>query len=473
MINKFLVTIILFFVIIYSVKTDYAIFDIITFKNNSLNEQEYINYFYNNYNNIIYSKITLGPNKEKYIMEIKSDSIGFTIFNHNCDIPPIDNSKNTSYFPNLANSTTIDFIDDNETIIYGEYFTSILNNKIYIKTNEGEKQVDIDFVFSPRDDSNYTKNLILRPYTCFTLGFITAYIHGIEEIDKVDDYALNLIFQFKREKIISTYNWFIEYDSNNDENGKLILGIKPHNYNKDKYKEENERHINAIINKDKKIYWGIQVNEIFIKNGTDSTMLIKDYMTCSLEPSLGIIIGPVAYKLIMEDYLFKPLIEENKCFKSKNILDNYIIYYCKKGVKDFLKKSNYNNIYFLHRFNGITFELNYEDLFEEKGDYIYFKVFFNKEEADLWRLGKPFLRKYFFSYDLDGSSISFYNFGKTKKQNGKTINIILIVIIIVLIIICSILGFFIAKYLYAAKQKKKGTELMDNDDYDFGSLNSN
>ena len=97
----------------------------------------------------------------------------------------------------------------------------------------------------------------------------------------------------------------------------------------------------------------------------------------SLEPSLGVTIGSNAYKLIIED-LLNPFYETKKCFKSFiYILDStYIMYYCDKDMKNFFKKSYINNINFLHRTFGKTFELNYEDLYEEKGKYIYLKVFF-------------------------------------------------------------------------------------------------
>jgi len=101
----------LFFLNIYSIKNDYVTFDIKTYKNNSNVKEEYLNFYYNNFKNMIYSEIPLGPNKEKYVMEIKDDQFGLTIYNHNCDIPPIDDSKSSTYLPTLANSTIIDFVE--------------------------------------------------------------------------------------------------------------------------------------------------------------------------------------------------------------------------------------------------------------------------------------------------------------------------------------------------------------------------
>ena len=477
--EKYLILlIILIHLNIYLSQHDYVYFDLKTFKNNSISEREYYNYFYNTYNNDIYSEISLGPYKEKYIMELKPDNMRFTIFNNNCDIPPSDGSQTSNYLPTLANSTLIEYINDNLTVIEGEYFVSILENTISLQTNNGEINTKIDYVFSPRNDSDYVKHEILRPYTCFSLGFVIDLLSPTDDIDKVDDFALNLIFQFKKNRIISSYNWFIEYDTNNKDEGKLVLGIKPHDYNRDKYKEENERNIKAIKRKDNKIYWDIEVNEVYLKDEENSKILIN-YLTCSLEPTLGVILGAVGYKIIVEEKLFKPLIDENKCFKS-NISNQYIMFYCNKDMKDYIKKNKYINIYFLHRYIGKIFELNFDDLFEEKGKYLYFKVFFSIKENDIWRFGKPFLSKYFFSYDIDGKTISYYrddtdniNDEKNDNKNNDGGNLTLLLIIIVLLFVIGGIGFIVGKNFYSNNKKQKVEELMDDDyDYDVRPINN-
>ena len=183
---------ILFFLNIYYTKSDYAIFELNTYKNKSNYNKEQINYFYDSLYNILYSEISISSSDIKYIMEIKTDSLGFTIYNYNCDIPPINKELNPPLLPNFANSKIIEHIDTNDTQIYGEYFAYILNNTLKINTNNGEKNIFIDYIFSQRNDTNYLKNVILRPYTCFNIGF-----HLItNEIE--DDIASILIFQLKK-----------------------------------------------------------------------------------------------------------------------------------------------------------------------------------------------------------------------------------------------------------------------------------
>ena len=452
---------------IYYIKCDYVIFELDTYKNKSNYDEEQINYFYESVMNKLYSKISLGQKNTQYIMEIKINTIGLTIYNYNCDIPPLNSDSNPPLLPNFAESITIDHIEDNDTQIYGEYFVYILNNTMNIKTEKEEKKIYVDYLFSQRNNSEYINKDILRPYTCFNLGF---HLMTKDIID--DEYALNLIFQLKKKDIIKSYNWFIEYDSENKDKAKLILGVKPYEYNKEKYKEENDKTIEAEKRLDKIIYWDVKMSEIYLMKNNEK-QLIEGYYTCSLEPSLGVIVGVIGYKLYVEDNLFKPLIKQKKCFKEKNIFNKYIIYYCNKDMKDILEKSEAVKLYFYHRFFGKTFELNFEDLFEEKNNFIFFKVFFDEEQNDIWRLGKPFLIKYFFSYNFDGKTISYYNLEENEDNKGTNIKTELIVVIIILALIFLGLGFFLGKYIvnYRKNKKKKAEELLE--DENIGEVNIN
>ena len=452
---------------IYYIKCDYVIFELDTYKNKSNYDEEQINYFYESVMNKLYSKISLGQKNTQYIMEIKINTIGLTIYNYNCDIPPLNSDSNPPLLPNFAESITIDHIEDNDTQIYGEYFVYILNNTMNIKTEKEEKKIYVDYLFSQRNNSEYINKDILRPYTCFNLGF---HLMTKDIID--DEYALNLIFQLKKKDIINSYNWFIEYDSKNKDKAKLILGVKPYEYNKEKYKEENDKTIEAEKRLDKIIYWDVKMSEIYLMKNNEK-QLIEGYYTCSLEPSLGVIVGVIGYKLYVEDNLFKPLIKQQKCFKEKNIFNKYIIYYCNKDMKDILEKSEAVKLYFYHRFFGKTFELNFEDLFEEKNNFIFFKIFFDEEQNDIWRLGKPFLIKYFFSYNFDGKTISYYNLEENEDNNGTNIKTVLIVVIIILALIFLGLGFFLGKYIvnYRKNKKKKAEELLE--DENIGEVNIN
>ena len=465
----------LFFINFFIVKSEYTIFELNTYKNKSNYPEEYLNYFYESFWNILYSKISIGPKEVQYIMELTMNTIGFSIYNYNCNIPPINSDTNPPLLPNFSNSMIIEHVEDNMTDIEGEYFIYILNNTIKIKTEKEEKNVFVDYIFSPRDNKEYIKKIVLRPYTCFSLGFLLR-TKKIEE----DEYALNLLFQFKKMDIINSYNWFIEYDSENKEKAKLILGAKPYEYNNNKYKEKNEKIIEAERRLDKMIYWDLKMNEIYLMENKEKIM-IENYYTCSLEPNLGIIIGTIGYKNYLEEKIFtNDLREQNKCFKEKILPDKFIMYYCNKEMKNHFQKSENIKLYFNHRYFGKTFELDFNDLFEEIGNFIFFKIFFDEGKTDIWRLGKHFLIKYFFSYNFDRKTISYYTQEKDEENketndddNNSKYRIILIIVIIVLALAFLICGFFFGRYLYIYRKKriKNAEELIDEEK--IGDVNVN
>ena len=79
-------------------------------------------------------------------------------------------------------------------------------------------------------------------------------------------------------------------------------------------------------------------------------------------------------------------------------------------------------------------------------------------ERDSWILGKPFLQKYLFSFNIDKKIIGFYNLDKNNgnDNNKKKINpkiYLYIVIIIILIGIISWLCYLFAKLIYFKRRK--------------------
>ena len=122
-----------------------------------------------------------------------------------------------------------------------------------------------------------------------------------------------------------------------------------------------------------------------------------------------------------------------------------------------------------------SIELNFEDLFEEKGNFIFFKIFFDEKDEYMWRLGNPFLVKYFFSFNFEGKTISYYDIEENKDENDKLLNnrtILIIVIAIILAIVFLIVGYLFGKYIFICKKKnKKAEELIDNENIDNININ--
>ena len=93
----------------------------------------------------------------------------------------------------------------------------------------------------------------------------------------------------------------------------------------------------------------------------------------------------------------------------------------------------------------------------------------------MWRLGKPFLVKYFFSFNFEGKTISFYDIEENKDVNDKLLSnktILIILIVIILGIVFLIVGYFFGKYIFICKKKnKKAEELIENENIDNININ--
>ena len=111
---------------------------------------------------------------------------------------------------------------------------------------------------------------------------------------------------------------------------------------------------------------------------------------------------------------------------------------------------------FLQRSFLFTFELNYDDLFKEKGDKIYFLIWFSTSLKTNWEMGLPFLKKYCFNYNYDSKLVYFYNgnFRENDNQKENNINTLYIIIIISLIIISAVTGFILGIKIKTNKNKK-------------------
>jgi hypothetical protein len=102
-------------------------------------------------------------------------------------------------------------------------------------------------------------------------------------------------------------------------------------------------------------------------------------------------------------------------------------------------------------------------------------IIYPYSNIEYFELGKIFLKKYFFSYDIDRKTISFYNKNipintkvENNENNNKSFSIYLIIGGILFIITACVIGFFFGKKCYEKVRNKRKNEL--EEDYDY-SLN--
>ena len=139
-------------------------------------------------------------------------------------------------------------------------------------------------------------------------------------------------------------------------------------------------------------YWKIEFTQIYFLINQKRELI--DVRKASLEPSFNFIKGPMDYFKFINETFFNNFFEQNKCFIGNYRISTniYSLYYCenKEEIKKELKK-NFININLLHRFLEKEFVLNYDDLFLEKNNKIYFLIIFDTSVRNNWIFGKPFL----------------------------------------------------------------------------------
>ena len=277
----------------------------------------------------------------------------------------------------------------------------------------------------------------------------------------------------KTNNITDNYFWFFEFDSAKSENGKLIIGSTLDEIYGDKYDRSDLYYAKGNTGY---IYNTINFDKIFIKNNSETTDLPKDKAELSFD--INSIVASYDYKLYFKK-IINDLYIKQKCFNDTfegckdffSSRDTFIFFYCKNEpeVKEELRRIILPIQFYSNELN-FTFEITYDDILKEDGEYIFIKMLF-QEWGRSWTFGKPFSLKYKFVFNPDIKQIGFYPKYKTKK--GLDINwkiVIEIMIIIGLCVIFAVLGIILGKKLYGLKRKKRANE-MNDDDYEYFSEN--
>ena len=453
----------------YSYNYSYITFDLRKYINESINYDNPSDLIINDLYSLYYTDIIFGSQEKKYITQISLDDYQFELTNYKCEIE--SNYTNDFFNPFLSQSSIVEISGINFTY-YGLNTIYRITDHIKLNQNNTLNKIypEIIFYFNPRNYSIAKIKTDFSPFTCFKFGLRLP----SENYYSYEDCDINIMGQLYRKKIINSYEWFIEYNQEN--NAKLIIGVSPYEYDNKKYSFNNSRSIKGVYFPGNYYYWNIEFSQIYFLINEKREFF--DYRKVSLEPSFNYIKAPLDYFIFINETLFEKLIKENKCFikdirKNTNI---YSLYYCEntEEIKKELK-NKFVDINLLHRFLEKEFVLNYNDLFLEKNNKIYFLIIFDNMIRSNWIFGKPFLKKYFFSFNYDDKTLTFYETKKEEKSeennNGNNKTFILILVIIVLVAIFAVLGFLLAKFIYNYK-KRIATELLDVDDENINSINN-
>ena len=280
--------------------------------------------------------------------------------------------------------------------------------------------------------------------------------------------SLNFIDQLNDKNLISGYSFTPRYNSSSKYKGNLIIGP---DY-KDIYPEEIVNLTKYVIKVNETTasnsgYWEINVNRILVGDKEISKKIYFNgellFKKIRFDFSVDYIRATDEYTDYILMNFFNELIEQGKCIKHV-----FIDCYHNMGIKckkDIDIKKFPNLIFEIPSAEPNQLILNYEDLFEEIGEYIYFKIILTNYEEDLqvssreWDFGNEFFKNNIVTFNKKRKDIKIYttkkeikikNYSNYPENKNKEIWIIIIILIIF-----AILGFLIYFLIKMINKKKK------------------
>ena len=460
----------------------------------STNEEKYsITDFFEDYvNRDFYTTIEIGTPPQKLFSIITSNS-HFSSLSSEEYIPRNYEPNKDYYKPSLSSSfskikniTVFDKKYVEKTIISESFFLYNTTN-LNLEENKKIKIENMKILYEEEGD-------LEQKHAVIGLNFDTS---------KIDNPFI--INELKTLNVIKNYDWSFRFLSK--EEGQLIIGDIPHNYEKNKkyFNFNSYTKFESGSAGDYSHPWSVYFNTIyFMKN--DTKMTVSEINKCTFDLNFGFITGNTKYKKLLLENYFNELIEKNICQLEKTDLtkySKYLVYYGTNGIYELFtcdknkfinEKINYKKqfmplLFDLPKYN-FTFNLNDSDLFIEIGDKYYFLVAFPENEGETYYipcfLGLPFYLKYRLVFNFDSKTVGFYNEDpnnniiidnednednandnqkdENNNNNGNN-NYIRIVIEIVICIFLVIVAFFVGKKINE-NRKKRANELND-DNFDY------
>ena len=403
------------------------------------------NYFYSNYtNNYLFADIRFGTHQQN--LETKIDLNSYEVYISKEDI--VDKSLYIPY--NISNSKN--FNTSYRFYSQKSEFSTALLSKDTLTVNDGQKDIKLDNFFFAYVDEGFKK-------FAGSVGFnlLKTVVYPVE--------SMNYIDQLKNNSIISGYSLTIKFTSNYK--GQLIIGPDIDDIMPKEVKGYTKKVVKASY---KRTYdnghWELDLNRVIVG---ESELLYSKLPIFDLK--YDFIIATDEFSEYISKNYFSELFGTEKCFKEE--LPSFKYYLGIKCLKD-VNIKNFPDINFditsdYEKFNLI---MNYEDLFEKKGDYIYFKIIIISNEIssisinEQWILGKDFFRQNLITFNKDRKDISIYYKEKSKKnekkEDSKKIDktvIWLVILIVILVIMAGIIIYLLIKCINQNKLLKKRSRL--------------
>ena len=331
---------------------------------------------------------------------------------------------NSNYNP--SNSKSFKNIDKN---IVEDEFSFLENN-----TEISAKNLKLLYNNENKDSQKFYADAGLQN---FYLDIIRKKVH-----------KTNFLYQLKSLGLIDHMSFSINQTSEYE--GFINFNLEPYDFEPDLYSNKakfkyitNVKGVESnIINREAGEYlWSLEITLIYYRNqenrlitvNTDRYELNEDQYSVLLNPTYGLIKGPFEFKNQIKKDFFDLYMKNNICSLSKVKELNF--YSCNATHKKELKE-RFNPIHFYLQEIDYTFILDFDDLFVEKNGILFFLICYDSTlfggdkfaQISEWVLGKPFFKKYQFSFDVEKKDIIFYvnkngyNYTKVVKPKSEYIN---------------------------------------------------
>ena len=364
---------------------------------NLTNEQIFHNLFYNH----IYSELTIGEPSKKLNTFLKTKEYCSYIASYTSKL------NNSDYEP--ENSTTFKNITDYNLEYKNFKDACLANENIKLSTNFNSDNSDLTkisiekFYYAPNNPKSEE-----NPYKSGVFGF--KYQNENEQCQSfIDSVKNNSGTTLNRNNTVFT----IEYDENYT---RLILGEYPHVYEKNHYIKENFTKVfmNDSVKETKNDYHLTFTEIYFYKENRIGSQSKKISIS---DPNLMESIFVIEQNMFVVPEEFFNLYEKNffsqysKACNKLLINGTYVSYFCNKKklslITPFLH--GFPTVFFYNNMSNFIFEFNYKNLLVEKDDYYYFMMSFNnKTKSNVWEIGKIFMQKYLFTFNLLEKYVGFY-----------------------------------------------------------------
>ena len=467
---------ILFFTFLINVIGKYILipFDSFIFnpKNNFMIKRDVLS---SRYKEDIFFNLSIGTPQQDLKMLVRLDQYELRI-------------KEPNYISSLSKTFKLNQINEKFICNDNFYFMTINSNKElndFINSNninkeKKEKEIikeykNLTFVYFNDTTNNKYIEYDLSEYESDMLFKNNFGLFGLRhrqfQLDSYPQFLKNL----KYSKYINTsvFSFIFEKNQNANHLGYIIIGDDF--YTNNEYPKPN---ITNFALRNGKMSWDLIMDRIYCESNKEKIQSYHENdINVQLKVEISYITGTKYYKDFIEKEFFNDLVKSNIC-EYKELLIDYLYgtYVCDSKSEIFIDYYNnkFPDLIFIAKNIEDKLILTKNDLFfrnpnDISDTKIYFNVFFHSIGTTLWQVGRTFLSKYRFSFNLDTSLIYFHSktnlqdINENKMNEEKNTKDILykIIFIIFFTFIIFLLGFLFHKSIVKVPRKTTANELDD------------